>query len=160
MERNNLHTDCTDRVVGDILSSWRYDISGLSREMRTDYEQHLEECAHCHARQRLHRTIDVVLIGLSTVSSMAFMVALAIIHHVEPLRTWSLVHLHLHQMYIVLSLQTAAVMGLMLSVLTWILVAVATPAPVYLSGVAMEQARVLQGRIPEELRDKFPKISA
>lgn len=128
--------------------------------MRTDYEQHFEECAHCRSRQRLHRTVDVVLIGVSTVSTMTFMVALAIIHHLEPLRTWSLVHLHLHQMSIVLSLQEAAFMGLLLSVLTWILVAVATPAPVYLSGVAMEQARVLQERIPEELRGKFPKISA
>jgi CBS domain containing-hemolysin-like protein len=128
--------------------------------MRVDYEQHLEECSHCRARQRLHRVIDVVLIGISTVSTMAFLVALAIIHHLEPLRSWSLVHLHLRQMSIVLSLQEAAFMGLLLSVLMWVLVAVATPVPVYLSGVAMEQARVLQERIPQELRGKLPKISA
>ncbi len=68
-------TACTDRVVGDILSSWRYDISGITPEMRRDYEQHLVECAHCRSRQRLHRTIDVVLIGLSTVSIAGFLVS-------------------------------------------------------------------------------------
>src|SRR5580658_5754424 len=72
-------TACTDRVVGDILSSWRYDISGITPEMRRDYEQHLVECAHCRSRQRLHRTVDVVLIGLSTVSIAAFLLGLAVI---------------------------------------------------------------------------------
>ena len=47
---------CTDKVIGDILAGWRYDISGLAPEMRGDYEQHLAECAHCHSRQVLHRT--------------------------------------------------------------------------------------------------------
>ena len=37
-------TRCTDRVVGAILASWRYDISGISPEMRKDYEQHFAEC--------------------------------------------------------------------------------------------------------------------
>ena len=34
---------CTDRVVGAILASWRYDISGISPEMRRDYENHFAE---------------------------------------------------------------------------------------------------------------------
>jgi hypothetical protein len=146
---------CTDRVVGDILSSWRYDISGITPEMRRDYEQHLVECAHCCRRQRLHRTIDVALIGLSTVSIAAFLFALAVIHHVQPLHHWALVNLHLWQMSIVLSLQAAAIAGLLASLLIWVLVAVATPAPVYLVGVARAQARVLQDRIPEELRERL-----
>jgi len=33
-------------------------------------------------------------------------------------------------------------------------VAVATPAPVYITGVAIAQARILQDRIPEELRNR------
>src|SRR5258708_12329052 len=86
-------TTCTDRVVGDILSSWRYDISGITPEMRRDYEQHLVECAHCLSRQRLHRTIDVALIGLSTVSIAAFLLGLAVIHRVQPLQHWALVNL-------------------------------------------------------------------
>ena len=152
--------ECIDQVVGDILSSWRYDISGLSREMRTDYDQHLLECAHCSSRQRLHRTVDVVLISMSTVSTIAFIFALAIIHRFEPLQHLAVVRLYLHQTSIVLSLASAALMGLMVSLLTWILVAVATPAPVFLSSMARQHARVLQERIPEELRDRLPKIPA
>jgi hypothetical protein len=147
-------TACTDRVVGDILSSWRYDISGITPEMRRDYEQHLVECAHCRSRQRLHRTVDVVLISLSTVSIAAFLFGLAVIHKVQPLQHWALVDLHLWQMSIVLSLQAAAIAGLLVS-LIWVLAAVATPAPVYLAEVAMAQARVLQDRIPEELRERL-----
>ncbi len=137
-------SNCTDPVVGAILSSWRYDISGISTGMRVDYEEHLESCTHCHARQRLHRTIDVVLIGLSTFSVAAFLLALAIIHHVEILQNWALVSLHLWQRDIVLSLQAAAVAGLLFSLMAWILVAVATPAPVYLTDMAMSQAREFQ----------------
>jgi anti-sigma factor RsiW len=127
-------SDCTDQVVGDILSSWRYDISGLSSEMRTDYEQHLAECSHCHARQQLHRNIDVFLISLSTLSVLAFVLAIAVIRHEEVLRDWSLA-LHVHQMSLVLSLGTAAVFGLLFSMFAWILVAIATPAPGYLNGM-------------------------
>ena len=29
---------CSDLVVGAILASWRYDISGISPDMRKDYE--------------------------------------------------------------------------------------------------------------------------
>lgn len=148
-------TACTDRVVGDILSSWRYDISGITPEMRRDYEQHLVECAHCRKRQSLHRTIDVVLIGLSSVSIAAFLFGLAVIHHVQPLQHWALVDLHLGSMSIVLSLQAAAIAGLLFSLMIWLLVAVATPAPVYLAEVALAQARVLQDRIPEELRERL-----
>jgi hypothetical protein len=148
-------TACTDRVVGDILSSWRYDISGITPEMRRDYEQHLVECSHCRKRQSLHRTIDVVLIGVSSVSIAAFLFGLAVIHHVQPLQHWALVDLHLGSMSIVLSLQAAAIAGLLFSLMIWVLVAVATPAPVYLAEVALAQARVLQDRIPEELRERL-----
>jgi hypothetical protein len=123
--------------------------------MRRDYEQHLVECAHCRKRQSLHRTIDVVLIGLSSVSIAAFLFGLAVIHHVQPLQHWALVDLHLGSMSIVLSLQAAAIAGLLFSLMIWLLVAVATPAPVYLAEVALAQARVLQDRIPEELRERL-----
>ncbi len=149
-------TTCTDQVVGDILSSWRYDISGISPDMRVDYEQHLLECAHCRSRQRLHRTIDVTLISLSTLSIAVFLLALAVIHHVQPLQ-----HLvaepHVGQMHVAVSLQVAAVFGLLISLLTWVLVAITTPAPVYITGMALTQARLIQGRIPEELRERLPR---
>ena len=148
--------NCTDQVVGDILSSWRYDISGISPEMRTDYEGHLEECDYCRRRQRLHRTIDVALIGVSTLSILAFILALAVIHHIEPLRNWAIV-MHLDHRAVALTLQMAATVGLLVSLLSWILVALTTPAPVYITGVALAQARVLQGRIPEEIRGRLPR---
>ena len=87
--------------------------------MRRDYEQHLVECAHCRSRQRLHRTIDVVLIGLSTVSIAAFLFGLAVIYPVQPLHHWALVDLHIWQMSIVLTMQAAAIAGLLVSLLAW-----------------------------------------
>lgn len=140
---------CDDPMVGDILSSWRYDISGITPEMRVDFERHLAECAHCRSRQRLHRTVDVVLIGLATVSIAVFLLALAIIHHIQPLQHWALVSLHLWQIPIVLSLQAAAILGLLVSLMGWLLVAVATPAPVFLTDFAMREVRQFQSRIPE-----------
>lgn len=147
--------NCNDPVVGDILSSWRYDISGISRDMRVDYEEHLAGCSLCRSRQRLHRAIDVVLIGLTTFSSLLFVLALAIIHHVEPLRTFGLFIFHVQHIQVVLTLQAVAIVGLLVSLLAWVLVAIATPAPVYLTGMALAQARSLQSRLPEELRNRF-----
>ncbi len=48
-------TECSDRVVGAILASWRYDISGISLEMRRDYVNHFAECAHCRSRVKKFR---------------------------------------------------------------------------------------------------------
>ena len=148
--------ECTDQVVGDILSSWRYDISGISPEMRIDYEEHFGSCDHCRRRQRLHRTIDVALIGISTLSILAFVFALGVIHHIEPLRNWAHV-IHLEHRHVVMTLQGAAALGLLVSLVSWVLVAIATPAPVYITGVALAQARVLQERIPEEFGGRSPR---
>ena len=120
---------CNDPVVGDILSSWRYDISGITPEMRTDYEEHLASCSFCRSRQRLHRTIDVALISLTTISTIMFVLALAVIHHVEPLRTFALYIFHIQHYSVVLTLQAVAFTGLVISLFAWLLVAVATPAP-------------------------------
>ncbi|MGC1784692.1 MAG: hypothetical protein WA708_19405 [Acidobacteriaceae bacterium] len=147
---------CIDPLVGDILSGWRYDISGLHSEMRLDYEEHFRECRMCHSRQRLHRAIDMLLIGSATFAVAAFVLALMVLHHIEPLRDWVIFNVQIHQMSLVISLQIVAVLGLLVSLAAWILVAITTPAPTYLS----QQARALQARIPEELRDHFPKLSA
>ena len=148
---------CTDPVIGDILSSWRYDISGITPAMRGDYERHLVECACCHGRQRIHRTIDVTLILLSTVSTAAFLLALAVIHHIDPLQHFAIARLHLADIDVVLTMQFAAVAGLFASLLIWLIVALVTPAPMYLRGVAIERARELQHRIPENLRERLPR---
>jgi len=137
---------CTDQVVGDILSSWRYDISGISPELRTDYEEHLNTCAYCRKWQRIHRAIDVTLITLSSLSIFMFLLALAVIHHMSPLRDWVLV-MHLDGRQVALTLQMAAMFGLLVSLVSWVLVAVATPVPVYLADIALTQARALQSHL-------------
>jgi hypothetical protein len=75
---------CIDPVVGKILAGWRYDISGLAPEMRGDYEEHLRDCPRCHGRQRLHRTIDVSLIVLASLSAGVFLLAFGVIRHFGP----------------------------------------------------------------------------
>lgn len=142
-------SQCTDPVVGDILSSWRYDISGSSPMVRGDLEEHLLTCRQCRTRQQLHRTIDVALIGIATVSILAFLLAIAVIHHLEPLRTWAIA-LHMRQLNFPVTLQELAFAGLLLSVLLWLLVAAMTPAPTFLSEVAMTQAREIRNRVPRK----------
>lgn len=146
---------CIDPTIGDILAGWRYDISGLYPEMRTDYEEHLRSCHQCHTRQRIHRAVDVLLIGISTFAIGAFVLALLVLHRIEPLRDWVVLSLQLHQLSLVVSVERIAILGLLLSLLSWIVVAIITPAPTYLS----QQARALQERIPEELREYLPKHS-
>src|SRR5487761_1465185 len=96
---------CIDPTVGDILAGWRYDISGLNPEMRTDYERHLLECHRCHTRQRIHRAVDVMLIGASTLAIGAFVLALVVLHRIEPLRDWVILSLQLHRLSLVVSME-------------------------------------------------------
>lgn len=144
---------CIDPVVGAILSGWRYDISGLSPTMRTDYEQHLCDCAHCRSKQRLHRTVDVLLISVSTLSIVAFLLAAVVMHRVEAITHIEQVHVHLRHAAVYISLEAVALTGLVFSTLLWILVAIATPIPGFLGGI-------LQQRIPEDLRQRFSKDAA
>ena len=147
---------CVDPTVGDILSGWRYDISGLNVDMRRDYEEHLRHCSHCQFRQNLHRTIDVLLISFTTLCVTVFLLALAALHRFEPLRGWVLLHLQMRQISLAVTVQLIAVLGLLASTLAWILVAVATPAPSFLT----EQAKALQQRLPDELRERLARHSA
>ncbi len=153
VNRRERAASCTDQVVGDILSGWRYDISGLSPAMRTDYEQHLSECSHCRRRQTIARTIDVLLISVSTLSIVAFLLAAVIIHRVELITHIGKVQVHLnHAHAVAISLEAVAVTGLVLSTLLWVLVAIATPLPGYLG-------EIVQQRLPSDLRDRFTKAA-
>jgi hypothetical protein len=138
---------CIDPFVGKILASWRYDISGLAPEMSGDYEAHLRDCASCHARQRLHRTIDLVLVGLATVSSLVFLFAFVVIHHFSP------PHAALFEF--------GALCGVVFSALVWLIVAVSTPAPIVVSkavkDVMIDGARTLHDRLPENIRERIPE---
>jgi hypothetical protein len=134
---------CVDPIVGKILAGWRYDISHLAPEMCSDYESHLAACAHCHQRQQIHRIIDVSLIALASISAAVFLLAFGVIRHFGPRHAFWL--------------EIIALAGFVLSVVIWLGVAVATPAPVTVLDAAMEGARRVHDRLPEEIRQRLPE---
>lgn len=145
---------CTDPLIGDILAGWRYDISGLSPAMRTDYDQHLSDCAHCRRRQHLARTIDVLLISVSSLSILAFLLAAAVLHRIESIaHLGSSLHGHLLHTPITVSLEAAAIAGVVISLLLCVLVAISTPIP----GLVSE---AVQQRIPSHIRERIMKNAA
>lgn len=139
---------CTDPIVGAILAGWRYDISSIAPEMRTDYEQHLAECAYCQRRQTISRTIDVLWISLFSLAIVLFLLAAVVIHHIEMLTHIVDMHVHLRQTPITISFEAVAIAGLLISIALWILVAITTPLPGFLS-------EVLQQHLPRDLRQRF-----
>ena len=136
-------SECIDPIVGKILAGWRYDISGLAPEMCADYDDHFSACEHCRSRQRLHRTIDIALIVLASVSAAVFLLAFGVIRHFEPRHTFWL--------------ELAALGGFGLSALIWLVVAVATPAPMAMVDVAKIGARHVHDRLPAEIRERLPE---
>jgi uncharacterized paraquat-inducible protein A len=150
-------TGCTDRVAGAILASWRYDISGISPEMRKDYEHHFAECPRCRARQKFHRSLDVTLAVLTSLAALFFLFALAVMHHVKPLENvaFKILGLDIFDMYHML--MSAATAGVCFSVIAFVLVLTATPVPTYLGGIAAERARLLEERLPAALKSLRPR---
>ena len=136
-------SQCVDPIVGKILAGWRYDISGLAPEMCGDYEEHFSACEHCRSRQRLNRTIDVSLIALASVSAGLFLLAFGVIRHFGPRHAFWL--------------ELAALAGFALSALIWLVVAVATPAPMAVVDAAKMGARHVHDRLPAEIRDRLPE---
>jgi hypothetical protein len=134
---------CIDKFVGAILAGWRYDISGITPEMRGDYEQHFRDCEHCRYWQTVHRTIDVALIILAAISAGVFLLAFGIIYHFAPRHA--------------LWLELAALAGFALSALIWVIVAVATPAPMAMADAARLGARAVHDRLPPEIRERIPE---
>ena len=158
--RRSRHDSCTDEVVGAILSGWRYDISGISPAMRVDYEEHLAGCVHCLRRQRIHRTIDVLLLCAFTLSFVTFLLMSLVIHRLEMLTHIVNVHMHLHEptlshipSSITISLQAASIAGLVISLLLWVLVAIVTPIPSIVTGFVRQ-------RVSPETRDPLSKHAA
>jgi hypothetical protein len=136
-------SQCIDPIVGKILAGWRYDISGITAEMRNDYEQHFAACERCRSRQRLHRGIDLSLIVLASVSAGVFLLAFGVIRHFGPRHAFWL--------------ELAALAGFVLSALIWVVVAVATPAPMAVVDVAMLGVRRVHDRLPPEIRERLPE---
>jgi hypothetical protein len=143
--------------VGAILASWRYDISGISPEMRRDYEQHFMECAHCSARQRFHRSVDATLAVLTSLAAVFFLFALAVLKHIKPLEhvAFNILGLDISDMYHMLL--AAGVAGLCFSVIVLALVLMATPAPAYLGGIAAERAKLIEERLPAAIKSLRPR---
>jgi hypothetical protein len=148
------HYTCNDQVIGAILSGWRYDISGIPKDLRGDYEEHLHNCDHCRRRQRIHRTVDVLLLAVTTLSFAAFLLASLVMRRLEALSHISNVHINLHQPAIAhlpdsitISLQAVAIAGVVVSMVLWVLVAIATPIPGMLSNMIRE-------RFSPELHDR------
>jgi hypothetical protein len=152
-----VRTRCNDRVVGAILASWRYDISGISPEMRRDYEQHFAECAHCSSRQRFHRSLDGTLAVLTSLAALFFLFALAVLKHIKPLEhvAFNILGLDISDMYHMLL--SAGVAGLCFSVIALALVLMATPAPSYLGGIAAERAKLIEERLPAAMKSLRPR---
>ncbi|WP_158819226.1 hypothetical protein [Granulicella sp. S156] len=162
--RAHRHEACNDQVIGAILSGWRYDISGIPKDLRGDYEAHLRGCTYCRRRQRLHRTVDILLLAATTLSFVAFLLAALVMHKIEAYSHISgNVHVHLHGEgravlaripdSIAISLETVACTGVFVSLLLWVLVAIATPIPGMLSTMFRE-------RISPEERDRLRKQAA
>lgn len=158
------HDCCTDPVIGAILSGWRYDISGTPVGLRGDYEAHLRGCAHCGSRQRLHRSVDLLLLAVTTLSCAAFLLAALVMHRLETARHLaSNVHVHLGTdralamvhvpASITISLEAVAIAGVIVSMLLWALVAMATPVPAML-------ANMLREHVSPELRERLWKQAA
>lgn len=139
---------CTDRVIGSILASWRYDISGITPEMRKDYEQHFAECARCSARQRFHRTLDLSLAVLTSLAALFFLFALAVLQHIKPLEhvAFNVFGLDIVDTYHMLV--SAGIAGLIFSVIVLALVLTTTPVPIYLR----ERAEQLEELLPAALK--------
>ena|ERR1700739_3041562 len=136
-------SQCVEPIVGKILAGWRYDISGLAPEMRGDYEQHFADCEHCRGRQKLHRIIDILLIALASVSAGVFLLAFAVIRYFGPRHAFLL--------------EVAALAGFALSAVIWLIVAVATPAPLAVVDAAKLGARRVHDRLPPEIRERLPE---
>ncbi len=148
---------CTDRVVGAILASWRYDISGIHPEMRKDYEHHLAECARCSARQKFHRSLDVTLVVLTSLSVAFSVFALAVLMHIRPLEhvAFNILGLDISDMFHMLV--SAAVAGVGFSVVALALVLLATPVPSYLGGIAAERAKLIEEHLPAAIKSLRPR---
>jgi hypothetical protein len=138
-----MSSQCTDKFVGSILASWRYDISGIAPDMRGDYESHFASCPHCRGRRKLHRIVDFSLIGLTSASAFVFLLAFGITYHFAPRHA--------------LLLELAALFGFGLCALVWLVLMLATPAPVVMFDAARQGAKLVHDRLPPHLRDRIPE---
>ena len=93
----------------------------------------------------------MLLITVSTLSIFAFLLAAAVMHRLEVLtHIAGSLTVHLRQEPISISLQAVAIAGLVVSIVLWLLVAIATPLPGLVSGL-------VQQRLPSGIRQRFTR---
>jgi uncharacterized membrane protein len=120
--------------------------------MRRDYEHHLAECSHCRARQNFHRSLDVALLVLTSLSVFFSLFALAVLMHIKPLEHVAFTVLGLDTFDMYHMLVSAAIAGVCFSVIAFLLVLTATPVPTYLGGIAAERAKLIEARLPAAIK--------
>ena len=125
--------------------------------MRKDYEHHFAECARCRARQKFHRSLDVSLAVLTSLSALFFLFALAVLRHIKPMEhvAFKTFGLDIEDTYHMLF--SAGIAGLCFSVIALTLVLTTTPAPSYLGGIASERAKLLEQRLPAAIKSIRPR---
>jgi hypothetical protein len=138
-----MKSQCTDRVVGNILAGWRYDISGITPEMRCDYQAHFDHCEDCRSRRKLHRIIDFSLLLICKAAIVLFAAAFLAVRHFHPPSAFIM--------------QIAALGGIAISAIVWVIVCMTTPVPVMVFGAVKEQARKVHERLPEEIKARIPE---
>jgi hypothetical protein len=111
--------------------------------MRGDYEAHFTECEHCRGSRQFHRRLDISLWVLASVSAFVFLLAFAVIRHFGPR----------HAFFI----EVGAIGGFLLSILIWLAVAIATPAPYVVLGAAITGAKLVHDRLPPHLKERIPE---
>jgi hypothetical protein len=125
---------------------------------------HLRGCAHCRGKQRMHRTVDLLLLAVTTLACGAFLLAALVLHKLEAIKHLSgSVHVHLGTdralalahipPSITVSLEAVAIAGVIFSLLLWALVAMATPVPGMISAMVQEH-------MSPELRERLFKQAA
>jgi hypothetical protein len=125
--------------------------------MRKDYELHLVECSRCRARQKFHRSLDVTLVVLTSLSVFFSLFALAVLRHIKPLEhvAFNILGLDIIDTYHMLV--SAAIAGVCFSVIAFVLVLTTTPMPSYLGGLAAERARIIEERLPAAIKSLRPR---
>jgi hypothetical protein len=146
-------TRCNDPVVGSILASWRYGVSGIPLGMRWNYERHVSVCAHCRSRSKFYRALYVTLGVLTLLAMLFFLFALTALQDVKPVEHVAFDILGLNISDMEHMLLWGVVAGLISSAITFALI-VSTPTPIILSDLERDRDRHPKECHPEVIRSE------
>ena len=89
--------------------------------------------------------LNIGLMVVASVSALLFLIAFGAVRHFSPRHA--------------LMLELIALAGFLFFSVVWLIVAVATPAPVVVADVARIHARRIHDRLPHQIKDKLPEIT-